>query len=199
MEIWLIVVNATLVIVTILYVIFTYSISESHERSVQVMKEQSETYYRPYVTISHNLTPPSMIELIIANKGKTAAKDLKLSIDKDFYQLGTSNDNYKISNLPAFKNKIETFPPDSKITLELMSGSELEKKTIDDPATPLVFTITATYSFNNKYVTENTIIDLRQYIKTFIYKSSLEREIENLTKEFKELNKFIKKQYSQSN
>lgn len=192
-NILLITLNFLLVIITAVYVILTYRISKSNERSVLVMKEQAEAFYRPYVTITHELTHENLFHLLIKNTGKTNAENLKLNIDKNYYQIGKHNEKFNIANLPAFKNVIESFPPETEIMLSLVPGFVLENKTPDDTETPTVFKITASYSYADKSVTETTTIDLRPYQNTFIKREPIEKEVSKLWEVLKEIRDILSK------
>jgi len=189
----LIALNVVLVGVTIVYVVLTNRISRANERAVAVMKEQAEAFYRPYVTVTHEITHQSLIHLIIKNTGKTNAENLKLSIDKDFYQAGPLNKKFNIPNLPAFKNVIESFPPEAEILLSLVPGVALSTATPDHPETPTVFKITASYSFSGKSVTETTTVDLRQYQSTFLRSEPVEHVVSKLGDTLKEIKEVLSK------
>lgn len=185
--------NILLVIITAIYAGLTHRIARTNEKAVAVMKEQAEAFYRPYITVTHELTHESLIHLLIKNTGKTNAENLRLSIDKKFYQIGKHNEQFNIANLPAFTNVIESFPPETEIMLSLVPGVALEKATPDDPETPTVFKITATYSYAGKTVTEHTTVDLRPYRNTFLKREPLEKEVSKLREVLKEIRDLLAK------
>lgn len=189
----LIVLNFLLVCITAIYAGLTHRISKANEKAVAVMKEQSEAFYRPYLTVTHELNHESFIYLLIKNTGKTNAENLKLSIDKNFYQLDKHSEEYNIINLPAFTNQIESFPPGAEITLFLLHGALLEKATPNDPETPTVFKITATYSYAGKTVIERTTVDLRPYRNTFLKSGAIEKEISKLREKLNEIKELLVK------
>lgn len=193
MEDWIISVNIALVIITLIYVIFTFRIAKSNEKSVELMKEQTESYYRPYISVTHRMNSKAIVELIIENIGITSAKELRLDIDKHFYQLNKNNENLNLKNLPPFNNTIENFPPKGKIVYALLHGSVLHEAQDKYPETPFVFTINATYSYLDKVINETNVLDLRTYIYTAIYKEPLESSLESIRDELKEIRKIISK------
>jgi len=148
---------------------------------------------RPYVTITLRHSSDSNIILIIKNTGKTNAIDLKLSIDRNIYQLDLQSDEYDIAKLYLFKNIIHTFPPEAEMTFPIISSiavqSEDPKNTIKEP----VFTLTATYSFFNKRVTEKTTIDLLSYQGIWMPEPTVEDRLEQLKDEIKLLREFLQK------
>ncbi len=71
-----------------------------------------------WASISHyldyKLEPDNPIfYLRISNVGKTAANDLKLSLDKPFYPFGEKKEDNNLAECFAFKNVITSFPPGS--------------------------------------------------------------------------------------
>ena len=168
-------------IVTGIYAYLTY-------RIVQASKEQSESVFRPYITITHRLSTQTLIKLYIRNTGKTNACNLRLQIDRDFRQLDSKREEDNIANNFAFNNVIETFPPGSELKFSLMSTIALHAESY---AQPFIFTITATYSYVDKTVTEKTTIDLRPYKGTFLPDYSVEDGLEALRKEISEIKEII--------
>ena len=68
--------------------ILTYKMSRISERTAQIMNEQTEAMSRPYIIIQPMVRPHSQfLYLKIYNSGKTPALNVKLELDKDFYQL----------------------------------------------------------------------------------------------------------------
>ena len=135
----LIVLNSLLVIVTAAYVVLTYRIMESSRHTTEIMKEQAESFYRPYISVTHTLGRTTLISLHIKNTGKTNAQRLQLKIDRDFFQLGRRNDELNIARLPLFANEVESFPPDAEVVLSLGSTVAFKDKTPDDPDLPPVY------------------------------------------------------------
>jgi hypothetical protein len=84
------------------------------------MQEQTEAINRPYIAVSTFLVPRSvMIYLKIENIGKTAAHDLHLTLDRDFYQLGRSGTEDNLATFSAFTQPIKTFPPGAQLVFPL--------------------------------------------------------------------------------
>ncbi len=78
--------TAALVFITAFYAYLTHRIAKANRQVVQVMREQSEALTRPYVTVAAVAQPGSpALYLRISNTGKTAAEQLRLELDRDFY------------------------------------------------------------------------------------------------------------------
>lgn len=168
------------------YAFLTYKI-------VKTSKEQSESVYRPYITITHHLSSKTLINLYIKNTGKTNANKLQLKIDKDYFQVNPNLQEHNIANNYAFTNIIETFPPDSQLKFALMSSVALHSPNVEKEGQPFSFTITATYSYSAKTVEEKTTIDLRPYMGTFLPDKSVEDKLEDLITELSEIKEVLKK------
>jgi hypothetical protein len=151
--------TGVLVVITAMYAVFTYRIMRANERTVEAVREQGEAALRPYLDIGA-ITPPNshMFLLRIANTGRTGARDIRLELDRDFFQYG-KRDGTNLRTASAFSQPIEQMPPGSELRFGLAFGPQLVGETVDMALTPPVFTVTAVYSYGAKTVTERTVID----------------------------------------
>jgi hypothetical protein len=129
--------------------------------------------------------------LLIWSVGKTAALSLKLSLDKNFYQLGQERDERNIANSAAFSRVIESLPPDGQLIFLLGGGSTLYSASNSENISPLVFQVTASYSSGSEWITEKSTVDLRPYINTDIPHDPIVEEIGKLRAEFVKLTKVV--------
>ena len=171
--------NAVLVCVTAIYVGLTFLILRTNKKAVTAIKEQSESFYRPYITITHSLGRHGLIRLSVVNTGKTSAESLHLEPDKDFWQLRLKDQNLKGNR--AFADTVESFPPGCELAFALIPTVAIQEGMENHPETPTVFGITASYSFGGKQVSEKTTIDLRIYDKSFMRPNSVADEISETT------------------
>jgi hypothetical protein len=184
------VITIILVVITGVYAALTRRIAKSNELAVAAMNSQVENLARPYITVTHNLSARLVVSLSIANTGKSNAENLRLQINEDFFQFGRKE--YNLATLPMFQNVVETFPPNSQLVFPLISSLALQNPNSEDPLTPTVFTITATYSFVGKTITEKTTIDLRVYTGIWQQSETVEDKLAELINEFKELKDIVK-------
>ncbi len=176
--------------VTGYYAFVTKRILETNNKAVLAMREQTEAIYRPYIAISHFLDENALIRLVIKNTGHTNAQQLRLKIDRDFYQQGLAEEAYNLKSLFLFNNEIQNMPPNTEFLLSLIPTAAIAKNSEQvNSMTPVVFNITATYSFGGKSVTETTSIDLRVYEYTFLSVGSVEVQLAKLNKR---LDEFLK-------
>jgi hypothetical protein len=156
--------TAFLVIITGFYAWFTFKILKANEKVVERMSDQQEAMYRPYVSISPVVYPENPIAFLkISNSGLTAANNLKLRLDKDFFQFGEKNDERNLKSHSAFKDSIDAFVPSAEMYFYLAQSFVLFKKGNED-LTPTKFIVTAEYEYLDKKVAEKTIIDLSPYL-----------------------------------
>jgi hypothetical protein len=129
------------------------------------MQQQAEAASRPYVTIAP-FTLPGHVSLFlrISNSGKTAAQRLRLTIDRPFYRSGREEDAYNLARFAAFTEEISSFSPGSDLIFNLGPGFKIFGDTANGKTMPVTFTITATYAFVGKVVTETTTVDLRPFL-----------------------------------
>jgi len=148
-----------LVSVTAVYAWVTFRILRANEALVAEMKEQRDSEVRPYVVVWVEIrTETNLIYLFVKNVGRSAAENLRLSIDRNFYQDGNKAGGRNIRSWAAFANPIEDFPPGTQLQFLLGTGPGLLEQ-----AEPLL-TVSAEYSFRGKPLTpEQTRVDLRPF------------------------------------
>jgi hypothetical protein len=179
--------TGALVVITGFYAWITYRIMKANERTVAVMREQTESLTRPYVTIA--LLVPSnshLFYLRIANSGKTGARNVRLIMDRDFYQYGRENGT-NLRTVTAFQEPIEQLSPGSEIVFGLAVGPQLVGDHVNPALTPPVFSITATYSYADRTVTETTTLDIRPYRDSMRAPSTVEREPHAMTEQLEKI------------
>ena len=131
------VLTGLLVIITAVYAVATFRILRANQQAVEVMREQADALSRPYVAIAPFTAPRShLFRLRIANTGKTAAKSLRLTIDRDFYQYGESRN---LAAMSAFTEPIDSFPPGAELIFGLEQGQKLFAEEVDEKVTPTRF------------------------------------------------------------
>ena len=173
--------TGALVLITAFYAWATFRILRANEKVVEVMHEQAEAVTRPYVTVAPILEPDNPIfYLRISNTGKTSARKLKLSIDKSFHKFGEKSGEKDLATFAAFNNVIESFPPGAEITFSLAQSFKLFAEDADKEILPQHFTITAEYSYADKTVKEDNIIDLQAYYGSDIPQDPYVRKLKDI-------------------
>lgn len=185
----------TLVIVTAFYAYATFKILRANETMVLTMRDQQSAAMRPYILVSTSIRPGTQLfYLSIKNVGKTAALDLKLSMNKDFYQLGEKRVERNIAASAAFLQTIDSLPPDGQLLFLMGNGPSLYSEcNRDEQLSPLVFTVTANYKSLADTYTENSIVDLKPYINTDIPHDPVVEELGKLRQEVTKLAKLLEK------
>lgn len=180
--------TAILVFVTAIYSYLTHKMAKASEASVQTMQQQSEAMFRPYVTVLPFVRPhTTVLYLRIENTGKAAAENLRLSMDKDFFQFGEGKQpDHNLRAKTAFVEPIQSLPSGGRLVFALAQGFIVFAPDADKSVVPQQFTITATYSFGRKEFTETNRIDLRPYIGS-------EGELDPVVEELEKLRKVAEK------
>lgn len=180
-----------LVLITAIYAYLTHRMAKSSEASVEAIKQQSEDTLRPYITITPFIRPQALcLYLRISNTGRTGAQNLQLTIDRDFFQWGKSDQAaLNLRNHNTFSIPIDNFPPSAELLFALAQGFVLFNKSANPNITPLQFNITATYEFFGKTVKETNRIDLRPYFRT-------EGEYDPLVEELEKIRKVLEKNFN---
>jgi len=180
-----------LTIITAINVILVYITLKTNKDVIKIMKEQHEAERRPYIQIRTYNRLGFIVCLLIKNVGKSSAKNVKFELDKDIFKFGYPQRNIK--EFPLFKEGIKFFPPETEYHIDLGQHWLFFKKGINKEQLPLLFKITCTYSFFNKTVIEETLIDIKSTFKTTILTNETIDELRELKKEIAKISKEIRK------
>jgi len=190
--------TAILIIITAVYVIFTYRIMKASEKSViaaqssiDIMQKQINASLRPYIEVQLKRYPNHVIYMHIINTGKLNAEQVKFTIDKDFYPLGDiKKENLKEASI--FKNGLNSLTPGTEITVVLLDIGQVGK--IED-VSPSKFTITIKYSWvgQREPVCDKNEIDLTAFVGVGLFiKPDLLYEIADIKNFVKGISEKIK-------
>lgn len=125
--------------------------------------------------------------LRITNNGKSAARNLRLKMNRSFQQFGHSGDSNNISKFPAFQNEIASFPPGAELTFALAQGFKVFENDEESEDLPRKFSVVAEYWYGNKDMREEHLVDLSAHKKSGIPQDPIIRKL----KDIKELDKTI--------
>jgi len=176
--------TAMLVLVTAIYAYLTYKMAKSSEASVAAMREQSEAMLRPYVGVIPYIRPnTTVLYLRIENAGRMTAENLRLSMDKDFFQFGEAKrPDRNLRMKAAFVEPIQSLPPGGKLIFALAQGFVIFAPNANESIVPQQFTVTVEYEFAQKQVKETHHVDLRPYIGSEEESNPIVEELEKLRK-----------------
>lgn len=184
------VLTAVLVVITAFYAWVTFRILKVNKQVVQAMREARDAEARPYVTISvFHIAKNPVFYLRIANTGRAGAANLRLMLDKDFFQYGQQTQP-NLRNSVAFQQPIEQLPPGAEMIFGLAQGFVV-LDTANEHLTPPVFSVHATYSFGNQTFSETTTIDLRPYRHGMVPARAEAEELKKIREEFEKLVKVM--------
>ena len=176
------VLTSLLVVITGFYAWVTY-------KMLTALQQQAEAVTRPYLTINVFSEPKDVLfYLRIANTGRTGASNVRLTLDRDFYQFGQKN-RPSLREASVFQQPIEQLPPGAEMIFALAQGFVVLGNEADQSATPQVFSINATYSYGEKIVSEMTTIDLRPYKESMAPPSVIADELEKIGKQIEKVTK----------
>lgn len=177
-----------LVIITGVYAWLTCRIAKANEQVLSVMRSQTVDINRPYIIVRPVTIPgDQIIYLRVSNTGRTAARNVRLAIDRDFYQFAQKEDDHNLRTLNVFRNQVDCFPPGMELNYYLGTGPGIFGQNHPPELSPVVFNVTATYSFLDQTVQETTTVDLRPYLKT-VDSDPLGSRLEELIKVMEKLN-----------
>lgn len=168
-----------LVLITGLYAWATFRILKANEGVVTAMNAQTEAQLRPYVVpYVSTRVGTTLLHLTIENTGKAAALDLRMTMDKSFFQ-NAQPGSVDISKVSAFTQPIASLAPGVRLPFVLGVGHSLFAEGVDDLC-PKVFSIRASYRFGERQYVEENIIDLRPMLNTTAVQDPVAQEIKEL-------------------
>ena len=180
-----------LVAVTGWYAWITKKILAANEAMATATQEQQRAMMRPYVQVAVDVRiGTTLIYLQVENVGRTAAQDLTLSLNKDFYQLGNLGDQNNLKLTSAFSKSISSFAPNAKLRFLLGPGYSIFGGNADH--CPREFQITATYFTGAERVTEISNVDLNPYLHTEAPTDPIVEELAKLREKIGELERIRK-------
>lgn len=175
--------TGTLVVITGFYAWATYKILQANQDMATAMKEQINLQSRPYVQPSLFIHPGTNIFCLrIKNIGRNAASNLRLSLDRDFFQFADTRPERNLRNLAAFSEPIASFPPDAELEFWLAQAPNLFGPDADGAVTPRVFSVTAEYEYSGKSVKEKTTLDFRPYFHSDIPRHHVAHELHEVVR-----------------
>ncbi len=179
--------TGALVAITFFYAWVTFRIMKANERTVAAMRDQIDSVTRPYVNVGVLTVPNSyLFYLRVTNSGKTGARNVRLLMDRDFYQYGQPNGT-NLRDVVAFREPIQQLSPGSEIVFGLAMASTLLADQVNPAITPPVFSITATYSYGDRTVTEQTTIDLRPFRDSMGPPSAVATELKGIQEQLEKM------------
>ncbi|HUW36779.1 MAG TPA: hypothetical protein VMV91_05555 [Rhodocyclaceae bacterium] len=174
--------TAILAFITAVYAYLTHRMAKASEASVEAMRDQSEAMSRPYVTVAPFIRPhTTLLYLRVKNAGRMGAQNLRLSLNRDFFQFGEKNRaENNLRTKSAFSTPIDSLPPGADLIFSLGPGSVIFGENAGPAVCPTQFNVTATYEFFGKEVVEVNRIDLRPYIGTEGERDPIVEELERI-------------------
>ncbi len=163
----------------------TFKILKANRETVAVMREQVRSISRPYIQITPWVrTGSTLLMLTVRNAGSTNARNLKLSMDRDFYFNGENGPGKNLRDFSAFSDVIECLPPHAELVFYLGVGHVVFGKTEHCPSQ---FKISAEYDFDGEHASEATIVDLHPFRFTAQPTDPVAEQIEKLREALKEI------------
>lgn len=183
------VLTGLLVIITGFYAWVTYKIMVVNQSTLSSIQQQVEAALRPYVTINVFTEPDGVLfYLRIANTGRSGADNVRLTLDRDFYQYGQT-DQPSLREATVFQQPIQQLPPGSELIFGLAQGFVVLGEKANPDVTPPVFSVNAKYSYGGKEVSETTTIDLRPYKDSMDRPSAVVDQLKTIGKNLEKIAK----------
>lgn len=171
-------ISIILTFITGIYAFLTYRILHANRQTIEEMKKQNEAFFRPQLLVNVFVPADSIIfYLRIKNVGRGMANEVRLAIDRDFFQFGEKKQECNIRSFSCFSNIIKSIPPDSELFFELAQDFVIFGEKSDPSITPKTFLIEADYNWGEKHYSETTKIDLSPYLNSVSSPESIPKEL----------------------
>jgi len=181
------------VFITTIFAVLTFFILRANRAAVAAMRDQMTEQARPYVHVSIRVrmgTP--VIQLLVRNVGKSPAQNLRLHIDRDFYQYGQKVEGRNLVRYSAFSNPIDCLPPMSELLFDLGTGPDIIANDADPTVCPTTFEVAADYGHGKNTYSEKTQMDMRPYLGTSVPQHPVVEELEKMRSSIDKLGEVIK-------
>lgn len=179
------IVSALTALASLAVMFATFRILQANRESVAIMREQVRSLSRPYIQITPWVrTGSTLMMLTIRNAGSTNARNLRLSMDRDFYFNGEKAHGKNLRDFSAFTELIECLPPQAELVFHLGLGHAIFGKAENSPNR---FSITAEYDFEGEHASEITVVDLQPFQFSAKLIDPVAEQIEKLTQKLSEI------------
>ena len=176
------------VVISLAVAIVTYKTVLASRAAVDVMRAQLESTTRPYILVGIVVRPMStFFQLRISNTGGSSAKNLRLSLDKDYHFNAEESAAENLKTFTAFTHPIAEFPPQAELLFHLGLGHRILKSNLS----PVQFSVTAKYEYSGREVVEETVVDLQPFGQSGKPVDPIAERLEGIQSEIKALRNAI--------
>ena len=144
------------------------------------MRAQHAAATSPVIAVNLQIRDEVLINLRIKNSGRATARNLRISLDRDFHQFAAPDPDRNIRYFGIFQNPIPCFPPDEQLLIHLSQGWNLGKVHNDRVITPPEIKIEVAYDHAGCRHTERFEFDLAAYYHTFQDRSETSKELRKI-------------------
>ncbi|HDR9286175.1 TPA: hypothetical protein QDB46_001247 [Burkholderia multivorans] len=177
------------VLLTATFAFLTFLILRANRAAVAAMRDQMADQNRPYVHVSVQVRLGiPVLQLLVRNVGRSPAENLRLHIDRDFYQFGDRSEARNLAEQSAFTQPIDCLPPMSELLFDLGMGFKIFAADADPAVCPPTFVVSAEYGHGKRTYSEKTHVDLRPYMGTSVPHHPVVEELERVRKSIDKLN-----------
>jgi len=188
--------NIGLAAITLLYACLTYRLVTLSQDTLSDARLQSQRDNRPYIdVVALQREGAALFQLRIGNTGRNAAKNVKLSLSKQFYRYHQIKEENLLQNKHPFKETITRFSPKLELVLDLGATYKFFQD-LDSVTTPLDFEVRAQYEWEDLHFDEITPIDIRVFAGSSAAASGVLQEYKDINKQLEEITKAINSLHS---
>jgi len=163
---WLTLANTLL---TAMFAGLTFFILRANRAAVGAMREQMADQNRPFVSVTvHVRMGTPVIQLLVRNVGRSPAQNLRLRLDRDFFQFGERSEGRNLAKQSAFSQPIDCLPPMSGCSSILEWDSRYFESGADPTICPHTLKCRPSTNMGKNKYSEKTHVDLRPYLGTSV-------------------------------
>jgi len=176
-----------LVAITAIYATVTWRIAKSNNRMVEAMEAQNEAINRPIVIARILVRHSTILSVGFKNIGQTVARDVRIEIDRDFYQFAERRQESNIRSFNIFNYPIPVLAPDGEIAFDLAQGFNLGIEKEGEVVTPMGLEFKISYnSSTGRSYSDLFPLDFRPYMHSHHPRTEAEH-LESIEKHLKKI------------
>jgi hypothetical protein len=126
----------------------------------------------------------TLLLLNITNTGSTAARNLRLTLDRDYYVHAEHRPDRNLRSFAAFSQPIESLPPKAELSFHLGVGHKI---LANPDLSPITFRVKAEYEGEGRRFAEEFVVDLQPYVNSAQPIDPLVERIDKLNEHLKSI------------
>lgn len=175
------------VVVAGVYAGLTYLLARKNGEMVALMEAQHREFIAPHVVIAVGIKHSIVTTIKVRNIGRSPARNVRLALNRDFYQFADYSAQKNLRNWPIFQKALPSLGVGDEIFFLLCRGADVDSIVDGINITPATFSITVTSEFAGAETSTVYPVDLTLYRRTGQDRPEELAELEKIRKSLEKL------------